>query len=376
MLNTAKSLQYQETEWKSEIFSDNLRLFNSIYNDIETAKHYIYIETYKFGKDTFGLKFKDILTQKQKEGVTVKLLIDAWGSSINEAFFAELIKAGGEVRLFKKLIWGFQFFNKNHKRDHRKIVLIDDEISYIGSANYTDYSINWRELNLRITGNIAFGFKKVFFENWSIYNNRFYDNLPQQKIRKYLARFDRPITYQNFEIIRDIPSTIIQPLKRKYADLINTAQKQVIIETPYFLPSKSLRRALIVAARKGVDIKVIIPKHSDVTAVDLIRNRYLGMMYANGIKVYLYTPRNLHAKLLLVDDQYFALGSPNFDYRSFRFQYEIALIGKDEHIIKDLHKHSLETLKECEEFNFDAYQKRPMIDKILELILVPFRHLF
>lgn len=376
MLNTATSLEYKEKHWQADVFSENLRLFNSIYNDIENAKKFVYIETYKFGKDTFGIKFRDILTRKSKEGVQIKLLIDAWGGSVNESFFEELIAYGGEVRLFRKIEWGLRFFNKNHKRDHRKIIVIDDHISYVGSANFTDYSINWRELNMRMTGSIAYGFKKVFLENWAIYNKRLIDNLPKQKLQRFLSKYSHPITFENFEILRDVPSTIIQPLKRRYVNMINSARYQIIIETPYFLPSKSLRRSLIIAARNGVDIKVVIPKHSDVSAVDLIRNRYLGKMYANGIKIYLYNPRNLHAKLMLIDDQVFAIGSPNFDYRSFRFQYEVALIGKDPEIIKKLQHHSAETLNDSEEFDFDAYLKRSMFDKILERILVPFRHLF
>ena len=359
-----------------EVFSDNLRLFNSIYDDISDAKKYIYIETYKFGKDSIGIKFRDILTKKQQQGIEVKLLIDGWGSSVTESFFPDLIKAGGDVKFFQKLEFGLRFFNKNHKRDHRKILIIDDVISYIGSANFTDYSINWRELNLRLSGGIAFPLKKIFLENFDIANKPFVKNIPFEKYKKLLSKYREIIRYKDFEIICDIPSTVIQPTKKKYNDLIKDAKKQIIIETPYFLPSRSLRRSLINAAENGVDVTVIIPKHSDVTAIDLLRNKYVGDLFKNNIKIMLYVPRNLHAKLMMVDNRIFSISSANFDYRSFRFQYEIALIGNNPLIIEKLDEHIAETISESEEFDYNKWLARPLIEKFFERLLIPFRHLF
>ena len=359
-----------------ELFNDNLRLYNAIYDELENAKKYIYIETYKYGKDSFGIKFRDILTKKKLQGVEVKLLIDGWGASVSESFFPDLIKAGGEVRFFQKLEFGLRFFNKNHKRDHRKIVIIDDKISFIGSANFTDYSINWRELNLKIQGEIAFHFKKIFLENFEIANKNFLKRLPPEKRTKMFSRFRQIVRYKDFEIICDVPSTVIQPLKKRYVELIKNAQKQIVIETPYFLPSRSLRRSLMNAAERGVDVKVIIPKHSDMTAVDLLRNRYIGYLNKNGVKILLYTPRNLHSKMMLVDDAIFSISSANFDYRSFRFQYEISLIGKDANIIQKLNEHIAGTISECEDFDYEKWLARPLIERFAERLLIPFIHWF
>jgi len=359
-----------------ELFSDNLRLYNAIYDEIENAKEYVYIETYKFGKDSFGIKFRDILTKKRLQGVEVKLLIDGWGASVSESFFPDLIKAGGEVRFFQKLELGLRFFNKNHKRDHRKMVIIDDKISFIGSANFTDYSINWRELNLKILGEIALRLKKIFLDNYEIANKNFLKRLPPDKLTKMFSKFRQIVRYKDFEIICDVPSKVIQPLKKRYVELIRDARTQIIIETPYFLPSRSLRRALMNAAERGVDVKVIIPKHSDMTAVDLLRNRYVGYLSKNGVTIYLYIPRNLHAKMMLIDDQVFSISSANFDYRSFRFQYEISLIGRDVNIIKRLNEHISGTISECENFDYEKWLARPLIERFAERLLMPFIHLF
>jgi len=148
-----------------------------------------------------------------------------------------------------------------------------------------------------------------------------------------------------------------------------------VIETPYFLPGFMLRKALMDAAKRGVDVKVIMPKNSDVRMIDILRNKYFGLLYKNKVNLLFYVPHNLHAKLLLIDNRIFSITSANFDYRSFLYQYEIALIGKDISILSQLQDHIQETLNNSVEFNYETWLKRPLIEKIFERILVPFRHL-
>ena len=133
------------------LFDDPIKYYDAMLDDINAAKKYIYIETYKFGHQTIGIKFRDALTRKAKEGVEVKVLVDSWGgSSLPDNFFIQLIKNGGEVRFFQKIKINFDFFTRSHRRNHRKLLLIDDRISYIGSSNLTEYNIIWRESMLRI----------------------------------------------------------------------------------------------------------------------------------------------------------------------------------------------------------------------------------
>jgi cardiolipin synthase len=129
------------------------------------------------------------------------------------------------------------------------------------------------------------------------------------------------------------------------------------------------------AARKGVEVKVIMPRHSDVGLIDLLRNRYLGPLHKNGVKQLFYTPHNLHAKMLTVDNEVFAIGSPNFDYRSFRFQHEIVLIGMEPDVSKQLEIHIKETIESSIEFDYNIWKKRSAMQKFFEWILLPFRHL-
>jgi cardiolipin synthase len=355
----------EKNQQEFTFFDDTFKLFNSMLNDIENAKRYIFLEMYKFSNDTIGERFRDAITKKAKEGVKVRLLLDSWGSTATLPFFTELIKNRGEVRYFKKMKYTFDSFTKHHRRNHRKLLIIDDKISYIGSANLTAYSLSWREGILRINGDLALTLKKSFYNSRRIYNKLVYN-------KKAHAR---TYTHGEFKIVCDVPSLKKQRIKKKFENLIKEAKSEIIIETPYFLPGFYLRKCLIDASNRGVIVKIITPLNSDVSVVDILRSQYFGHFYKSNVKFLFYKPYNLHAKIMVIDNETFALGSSNFDYRSFRYMHEIMLIGKDSQVISLLKSHIVKTLESCEPFNYDKWKNRPVFHKILERILIPFRHL-
>jgi cardiolipin synthase len=349
------------------VLDDPLKFYNVMLNDIALARNFIYLETYKFANDYMGVKFRDALTRKAREGVNVKLMIDSWGRGpVTDSFFERLINYGGEVKFFEKIKLNTDIFTRGHRRDHRKIIIIDDEISYIGSMNITGYNLNWRELALRIKGELSILFRKVFLQNFESINPYLIPNK---------MAFTRTVKMDDWEIIRDVPSIPLQRMKKKYVQLIRKAQSSVMIETPYFLPGFLLRKAMIDAAKRGVDVRVIMPKHSDVRMIDILRNRYLGLLFKNNVNLLFFVPNNLHAKLIVIDKKVFSISSANFDYRSFRYQYEIALIGKDPEVLRQLDEHLQGTLSNSESFDYEKWEGRPLIEKIFEAILIPFRHL-
>ncbi|GAB1403598.1 MAG: phosphatidylserine/phosphatidylglycerophosphate/cardiolipin synthase family protein [Lentimicrobiaceae bacterium] len=334
--------------------------------DIASAHTYIYMEYYRLGNDPMGMQYLDAITQKCKEGVKVKILLDDWGTAIPQMNFNLLRAYGGEVRYFKKIRFFIDFFTKNHRRNHRKLLIIDDEIVYIGSPNITEYSLDWRESQLRIEGQVAPLFRKAFLANHKLYNQYIFNKLSYKKT----------INFQDFEIVQDLPSIYRQQVKKHFEKLIQKAKYEVVIETPYFLPGYKLRRALSRATARGVKVTVMLPLHSDVRAVDLIRAKYMGYFYTNKIHIHYYTPTNLHSKLFLVDDEVYGIGSSNFDYRSFRYQYEIVLFGRHPEVIEQMRLHIAETRKYCVPFNYEAWLKRPRLEKVIGWMLLPFRHLF
>jgi cardiolipin synthase len=137
-----------------------------------------------------------------------------------------------------------------------------------------------------------------------------------------------------------------------------------------------LRKTMIAASKRGVNINIIIPRHSDIGLVDVIRNRYLGQLYKNNIMIWYYSACNLHSKIVLVDSNVFCIGSSNFDYRSFRYQHEIVLQGKEDSIIGQIEYHINETLSKSDRFDYIEWSKRPFIQRLVEFIFLPFRHLF
>jgi cardiolipin synthase A/B len=349
-----------------KLYSEPPRFYAAMLQDIEQAERYIYLEVYKFGNDETGLRFREAFTKAAARGVQVKLLVDSWGVSYNEIFFSELIKLGGEVRFFRKIRYTFDFFTKNHRRNHRKFLLIDDHISYMGSANITGYSLQWRESMIRLTGGITLMFKRSFLESYKIYSKYIFNKFTYKK-SKFLDQF---------ELVEDMPSIYRQRIKTKLERLIIRAKREIIIETPYFLPGYKMRKALADAARRGVSVKIILPRHSDVRSIDLLSSKYYGFYYSNNISLIFYTLNNLHAKVLLIDGETFGIGSPNIDYRSFRYQHEVMLFGDHKGIVEEMRQHVDETMQNCLPFDHMNWMRRPRIEKVLGWLLLPFRHMF
>jgi cardiolipin synthase len=137
-----------------------------------------------------------------------------------------------------------------------------------------------------------------------------------------------------------------------------------------------MRKILADAAKRGVNVKIILPMHSDVRSIDLLSSKYLGYYYSNKISLVFYALSNLHAKLLLIDGETFGLGSPNIDYRSFRYQHEVMLFGTHKGIVEEIRNHIDETLLNCQVFDHNSWMRRPRIEKVLGWLLLPFRHMF
>lgn len=349
-----------------QLFGEPIRFYSVLLDDIASARKYIYMQMYKFSHQAMGIRFRDALTEMARKGVEVKLLIDSWGgSSIPRDFFNDLISAGGEVRFFEKIKINLDIFTRSHRRNHRKLIIIDDVISYIGSSNISDYNVIWRESILRITGSIAVKFKKIFKQDFEAYRSYF----------RYRKSFTRIIHHNDMEILRDVPSVTRQKIKKRFEHVIRNAMHEVIIVTPYFLPGFNLRKVMMDAAGRGVDVKVIIPKRSDIRVVDILHGRYLDILHRNKVNFLYYNQHNLHAKLLLVDRKIFSIGSPNFDYRSFRYMHEIVLFGTNPIVARLISEFIEDTIKFCEPFNHELWKNRPRIQKFFEWLLLPFRHL-
>ncbi|VVB80140.1 Cardiolipin synthase [uncultured archaeon] len=346
-----------------EVLSNPIKIYRRMLEDIRGAKKFIFLENYIYRNDEVGREFREALTKKAREGVKIKILLDSYGSWVDERFFRELTKVGGEVRFFREIQYTWRIVSKNHERDHRKLLLIDNKISYIGSINITKDFIDWRELVLRLEGDITFDFVRAFNSTW-----RNYGQITLKKVFRFI--------HEEFEIIQDIPSDLKRYTEEKYVHLIKKAKKEILIETPYFIPSFRIRRAFLNAVKRKVKIKIILPYRSNWRIVDVLRNRYLGFLNNVGAQIYYYKPGMLHSKLLIVDGSFFILGSSNLDYRSLIHNFEINLLGRNKDISLALKDHFEETLTHSQPFSFSDWRRRSSAIKVLELIFEKIKRFF
>lgn len=342
--------------------------YDDLLNDIYNAEKYIYLETFRISDDIIGKQLCKALINSHNRGVKVRVLADWWGTGATNSCIQMLMREKIEVRLFKKFIPSIFLFSSNHRRDHRKIIAIDDRISYIGSANFTIYCTRWRESILRIEGKITTIFKKVFADNYKMYNK----DLTHYSIRK---AFRRTIRYNDFFFIREVPSVFSQRIKKNYVRMMQQAQSSIVIETPYFLPGYRIYKELIQAIKRGVEVKILVPKSSDVKIVDYVRESILGKLHKRGAKILYYNLGNLHSKLLTIDDTWFSVGSANMDHRSFKYMFEIALLGNNPVVNALVNEHISHTQNMSLEFDVKIWKSRPLFKRILALMIAPFSHL-
>jgi len=341
---------------KFEVLSKPGKIYRRMLEDIKNARKSIYLETYIYDDDRVGRIFRKYLEKKVKEGVEVKVLVDAWGSGAKKDFFKRLKETGGEIRFFREFKYAIRIFSKNQERNHRKLLLIDNRISYLGSINITESCLKWRELVLRMEGGITEHFVESFKKSWETHG-------------KFSAKRINKLVHRGFEIIQDTPSKISKPTERGYVRLINKAKDSVMIETPYFIPSRSIRKALARAAKRGAIVKLIVPYISDVKIADAVRERDMGEIWRAGAYIYYYK-RILHSKLLIIDEDFFMLGSSNLDYRSFIHNYDINLIGKNKKITLVLKEYYNKALGECILFDYEKWKARSSFSRIAEIFLV------
>jgi len=349
------------------LFDEALQYYNVLLDDIKNSSKSVYIELFRFGNGYIAKRIISELVRAAKRGIDVRILVDDWGTPNAKTLFAELMSAGGNVQVWERIQFSLKQRSivKSHKRNHRKIITIDNQITYIGSANITDYNLPWRESILRtVDTEFAKTMKRIFLQ---------YYNAAKRGVEKKEVK---PLHSFDFEIIRDVPSIIKTNIRKRYIKLINNATSSITIVTPYFLPSHLLRKPLEAALNRGVEVNIIIPLHSDVPTADILRRRYLGYFHEKGANILQYTHGNLHAKMVFVDETIFSIGSSNFDYRSFRFQHEIVLIGKQPEIIELIKIHIQDTLNDCIPFDYESWKQRSNFDVFSEWLLLPFRHLF
>lgn len=306
------------------ILTDGRHKFASLLADIENATSSINIMYYILKPDSVGRALLDAVTKKAAEGVEVRVLVDAMGSRrLSAHHFDKLTAAGGKFAFFFPP--KFKYINlKLNYRNHRKIVVIDGEIGYMGGFNVGNEYVgknakfgNWRDTHLRITGGAVRDMNARFILDWRFASK---ENLMFPHSNFYSVPPENGSS--GIQVVSCGPDSPQTEVKLAYLKMITSAKKNIYIQTPYFIPDDSVLDALKMASLAGVDVRIMIPCKPDHIFVYWATYSYVGMLLNAGAKIYIYEDGFLHAKTITVDTEVTSVGSANFDIRSFYLNFE------------------------------------------------------
>ncbi len=366
----AKSLMTFDNE--IETFNKASDKYDKLYEDIKNAKESIHISYYIIRKDFYGKTLLDLLVKKAKEGVEVRLIFDHIGSKItSKRFFKPLIKAGGKVekffpsRIFLKLYI-------NH-RNHRKMVIIDGKIGYLGGMNIGKEYANedkritpWCDKHIRIEGSAVISMQIQFFLDYLFVSNEKIKWEDSNEFKKYY-KLDNKKGNKMMQIVSSGPDYKESNIRNNYLKMINNARSSIIIETPYLILDESMMVALKLAASSGVKIKIIIPGVPDKKVVYYATLSYAKELMESGIEIYKYNGF-MHSKMIIVDDDIVSVGSANMDRRSFSLNFEMNAVIYDEGYNEECIKMVNKELEDSVLYN-EEKKKENIIVRIFEKIM-------
>lgn len=352
-----------------QIFTDGKKKFEEVFKCIEEAEDHIHILYYIIKNDDLGNKLINALTKKAKEGVEVRLLYDSLGGrTLNKNSFKELIEAGGKISVFFAGKIPLINFKINY-RNHRKIIVIDGKIGFIGGFNVGNEYLGlskrfgyWRDTHLKITGSAVFDLQTRFMLDWR--------NASKEDVYfgdKYFS-IKPGNGNAGIQIITSGPDSAMEQIKQNYVKMINSARRSIYIQTPYFIPDASVMEALKIAALSGIDIRIMIPNMPDHPFVYWATYCHAGELLKYGVKIYTYENGFLHAKTMVVDDTIASVGTANFDVRSFKLNFEANALIYNSEVAYKLQQAFIDDIDLCYELTRELYLERGWAIKFKESI--------
>lgn len=347
-----------------EIFTTGITFFNRLLTDIEQAKQSIHIEFYTIYNDQIGNRLRTLLEQKAAAGVEVRVLYDSWGSmGVKKSFYDNLRKNGGFASPFLMTHSNFLDFRLNY-RDHRKIVVIDGQIGYVGGFNVGDQYLGrlkkfgpWRDTHLRIQGGGVYSLQQCFLRDWNA------SVKPAERLTHFKDYFPSAALNKGktaMQIVSSGPDAPLQAIKLGYLRLINAAQDHIWIQTPYLIPDDSVIDALRIAAHSGVDVRIMIPSMPDHAFVYRATQYYARALANEGVTIYSYQLGFLHAKTMTIDGKMASVGSANLDFRSFQLNFEINAFLYDRQLVDELEQIFINDVRDSRVITPEMFDAQPL----------------
>jgi cardiolipin synthase len=359
LLNNSKALL---TEINSiEMYHTGEETFRSIKKALLSAKDHIHMEFYIIEDDGIGNEIKEILIRKACEGVSVRVIYDDVGSwGLSKRFIREIRAAGGKIKPFMKVRFPF-LSSKLNFRNHRKILVVDGKVAFMGGINIADRYINggsfgyWADTHMKIEGESVQSLQAIFMVDWYFVSREIL-------LRKSKMYF--PGSAVNKRVLIQIatsgPDSDWASIMQAYFSIINSAKRHIYIATPYFTPTEGVLTAIKTASLSGVDVRLMLPEKSDSHIVYWCTMSYLGDLMNAGVKVYLYSKGFNHSKFITADSHLSAVGSANLDMRSFEHNFEVMAIIYDEQITKQLERSfQIDIQNNSKQVNPEHWESRP-----------------
>lgn len=336
-----------------EMLPDGIDDYNRLMKLIAGAKETIHITTFILSKDAVGRAVVEALARKAREGVKVRLLLDALGSFSTRGSFVDVLReAGGKVGVFMPML-PFQRRWSANLRNHRKIFIFDERVAIIGGRNIGAEYIGpgedgnrWMDFAMVVEGYAVFALSEVFAADWNFATEEPVESVMTLKTPEEIPARGEAIV----QTVASGPDAETDTFYEALVSAIFQAKTRVWIVTPYFVPDETLLRILIIQAHLGRDVRLVVPKKSNKSLVDLASRYALRELTAAGGKVLFYQPRMMHAKLLLIDDETAAVGSANMDMRSLYLNYEIAMFLYSPGEVKQIESYMLDLFEESRLF--------------------------
>lgn len=341
---------------KVHVFTDGKAKFNKLIDDINQATDHVYIEYYSFYSDNLGKRVLAALEKAAERGVKVRVLYDLSGShGTTYKFFQHLESLGGEAQAFVSAPKAHFKTPRLNFHLHRKLAIIDGQIGYIGGFNIGDQYLGedpkfgyWRDTHLRVVGQATMMMTVRFAMDW---------NTTCRKTKK--KRIDLENEFKNFElhgpsddpeavpmqIVSSGPDNEDYAIRRGYESIISSARKYVYIQSPYLIPEDSVLEALVIAARSGIDVRIMIPCMPDHPFVYRATEYYAKYLVNNGVKVYKYNNGFIHAKTMVSGSNIASVGSANMDYRSYRLNFEVNAFAYNEKLTAELRQDFIDDIE-------------------------------
>ena len=350
------------------IFDNGQEKFDALLADIAAARSYINMQYYIIVNDNIGIRVMEALMERARAGVKVRLIYDHVGSfKLSNRYLRRLKEAGVEAYPFFKVVFP-PFGTRINWRNHRKIVVIDGKVGYIGGMNVADRYVDggklfdvWRDLHLRVEGPAVFALQQSFAVDWNFMGQPLLEEGPLATAVKGHS--------VGMQLVTGGPTTQWLNMTLVFQQAIARARKCIYIQTPYFIPSEGLVHALQVAALSKVDVRLMIPRRSDSDMLRWASFSYVQECLRAGIKVYLYEKGMLHSKAIIIDDDFCTVGSTNFDFRSFEHNFEANMLIYSTDFNASMKALFVRDMRDSRRVTSSAWRHRPWREKALESVM-------